>query len=184
MQTLQRMTVADFDTWVTQTGNTDQNYEYIAGEAVAVVSNNYCSQVAMLIGAFITVHVRANGLGHVTGADGGYAVNGERYIPDVGFIRKSRQPEPSREAYNPNTPDLAVEVVSPTDAEKQLTVKLSNYLAAGTTVWIVYPDEREVHVHTGQGAQVINETGILDGGSLLTGLTLPVNQIFPEENTA
>lgn len=42
--------------------------------------------------------------------------------------------------------DLAVEVKSPTDREMLMTIKVSNYLAAGTVVWAVYPDEGEIHV--------------------------------------
>ncbi|MEJ5197516.1 MAG: SdrD B-like domain-containing protein, partial [Anaerolineae bacterium] len=49
----------------------------------------------------------------VTGADGGYRVGDERYIPDVAFVSQSRQPAPSRDAYNAIAPDLAVEVLSP-----------------------------------------------------------------------
>lgn len=174
------MTAAAFDQWVQLPAHRDQDYEYIAGEVFPVVTNQYCSQVAMLIGAAVTLFVKYNGLGHVTGADGGYVVRGERYLPDVGFISKVRQPEPCHETYNPLAPDLAVEVVSPSDQEKPLLVKLSNYLAAGTTVWIVYPVEKEVHVHRpGEGATVLDIDAALSGGDVLPGFTLPVREIFP-----
>ncbi len=74
--------------------------------------------------------------GHITGADGGYIVKGERYIPDIGFISVERQPESSHDTYNPVHPDLAVEVVSPTDGERNLAIKIANYVAAGTVVWL------------------------------------------------
>lgn len=112
IQLQERMTVSEFDRYVL---GVDDDYEYIAGEVVAVVSNNYSSQIALLIGAFITVFVNKHNLGWLTGADGGYMVNGERYIPDVGFISRAKQPEISHDTYNPNPPELAVEVVSPTE---------------------------------------------------------------------
>jgi len=177
-QLKQPMTTAVFDDWVQQQ---TEDYEYIAGEVVAVVSNNYCSQIAMLIGAFITLFVKQNNLGQVTGADGGYMVQGERYIPDVGFIGKDKQPKPCHDAYNPQPPDLAVEVVSPTDTEKRLLVKTSNYLASGTTVWIVYPDEKAVHVHRpGQAVTTVKHDETLTSDAL-PGFSLTVADIFPAE---
>lgn len=174
------MSVADFDRWVV---GQNADYEFIGNEVLAVVSNNYASQIAMVIGAFMTLFVRQNDLGWVTGADGGYQVNNERYLPDVGFISKARQPQPSREAYNPNAPDLAVEVVSPTDSERRLLLKVSNYLAAGTEVWIVYPDAREVHVHrAGKGATVLSADSRLTSDAL-PGFSLAVSDIFPAEDT-
>jgi len=180
VQVLPRMSVHAFDTWIrAQSGD----YEYIAGEVARVVSNNYCSQIAMLIGAFITLHVSQNGLGHVTGADGGYQVQGERYIPDVGFIRKMRQPEPSHDAYNPNAPDLTVEVLSPTDQERHMLVKLGNYLASGTVAWIVYPQEKEVHVH--EAGQAVKILGLNDSltTDLLPHFSLVVQAIFPPQES-
>lgn len=173
-----RMSIDNFDSWL-RTQSDD--YEYIAGEVLRVVSNNYCSQIAMLIGAFITLYVSQNGLGHVTGADGGYQVQGERYIPDVGFIRKVRQPEPCHEAYNPNPPDLAIEVMSPTDQERHMLVKLSNYLASNTEVWIVYPDDKTVHVHeVGRAVRIL---GIDDDltSNLMPNFIISVKSIFPRQ---
>ncbi|NJL57483.1 Uma2 family endonuclease [bacterium] len=176
---MEKMTVADFDRWVL---DQDGDYEFIAGEVSAVVSNNYASQVAMVIGAFLTVFTRQNDLGWVTGADGGYMVSGGRFLPDVGFIRKTRQPQPSRDTYNPNAPDLAVEVVSPTDSERKLLLKVSTYLAAGTEVWVVYPDVREVHVHRpGKSATALSTDATLTS-DLLPGFALPVSAIFPAED--
>lgn len=120
LQTTTRMTVDDFERFITQPENSDMAYEFIGGEIVTVVSNNYCSQIAMLIGAFITLFVKRNQLGQVTGADGGYIVNGERYIPDVGYISKQRQPTPNHDSYNPQAPDLAVAVISPTDSPQNI----------------------------------------------------------------
>ncbi len=179
VQIRQRVTLDEFETWVHQSSG---NYEYIGGEIFEVVSNNYSSQIAARILTFIGIYLLNNAIGYLTGADGGYVVRGERYIPDVGFILKSRQTEPSHDTYNPNAPDLAVEVVSPTDKEKPLMVKLSNYLASGTTVWMVYPDEQEVHVHRpGKGAAVLTVDATLSGDNILPGFSLAVKDIFPVE---
>ena len=118
-------------------------------------------------------------LGYPTGADGGYRVVGESYIPDVAFISKAREPEPSREAYNPNPPDLAVEVLPPSNDADDMRIKVVNYLAVGTQVWVVQPDEQQVEVYIpGQLVTVLAIDGILDGRNLLPGFTLKISDIF------
>ncbi|MCZ7541298.1 MAG: Uma2 family endonuclease [Anaerolineae bacterium] len=146
------------------------------------MSNSYSSLVAARIliklGAFLE---GANVAGYLTGADGGYQVGDERYIPDVAFVVKARQPEPSHETYNPLAPDLAVEVISPSDDLNVLRVKVGNYLAAGTTVWVVRPEAKAVEVYApGQPVRRVSADGALDGGDVLPGLSLPVKDLFPD----
>ncbi len=109
----------------------------------------------------------------LTGADGGYKVFDERYLPDVAFISKARQPEPSHEAYNSQAPDLAVEVLSPSDTPWDITDKVANYLAAGTVVWVVYTDKQQAKVYM-PGLPVKTVTI----GGVLRGFSLPLKEIF------
>ena len=106
-------------------------------------------------------------------------VSGERYAPDVAFISVARQPELAKEGYNPNPPELAVEVVSPNDSERKMTRKVVNYLAAGTLVWLVRPEEKQVEVYaTGKPVKTLGINDTLDGGTVLPGFTLKVSEIF------
>ena len=179
-QQIKHYTVEDFDRIVALPENADRLLEFIGGEIVEVPSNLLSSKIASRINRYLGAHVDDNNLGHVTGEAGGYMVSGERYAPDVAFISKERQPEVDDTiAYNLVPPDLAVEVISPNDPEKQITIKVTNYLRAGTVVWVVYPKTKEVAVYTpGQPPKVITEGGILDGGTVLPGFTLPVKDIF------
>lgn len=163
-----------------QPDHADRRLEYVGGELHEVVSNNYASQVAARILIKLGAVVEADGLGHLTGADGGYEVSGERYIPDVGFIRAERQPAPSHATWNPLAPDLAVEVLSPTDDPAILRLKLSNYLAAGVTVWVVDPAQQRIEVHApGQRAQHLRTGDTLSGGDTLPEFSVPVDAVFP-----
>lgn len=176
-----RLTVDEFDRFVDLPQNAERLFEYIGGDVVEVVSNNYSSEIAMRIGARLLVFVEDHDLGRVTGADGGYRVVGERYIPDVAFISKARQPRPSHEAYNTNPPDLAVEVLSPANDPHTMRVKITNYLAAGTVVWVVSPEQERIEVHTpGQPVSILKINDTLDGGDVLPGFTLAVKVIFPD----
>ena len=174
--------VKEFDEWVQRPENAERHFEFIGGEIVEVVSNNYSSEIALFIGAKLSLFVREHGLGRVTGADGGYMVLGERYIPDVGFISKAKQPKPSREAYNPNPPDLAVEVLSPSNKEADMSFKVVNYTLAGTVVWLVDPDRQMVEVYVpGQPPVKVAGDGVLDGGAILPGFSLVVSDLFQDE---
>lgn len=174
-------TVEAFEAFVDLPENADRLFEYIGGEIVEVPSNSYSSKIAITIATYIRMFMFENDMGHVTGEQGGYVVMGERYAPDVAFISYERQPILSSTGYNPIPPDIAVEVVSSTrkSESQKLTIKLSNYLAAGTMVWIVRLESKAVEIHqAGKAAQSLDETGIIDGGEILPGFTLKVSDIF------
>lgn len=178
------MSVTEFDTFVNQPENRTRSFEYISGKAIQVTSNSYASKLSNLIAALITMFVLEHNLGHVTGPDGGYMVSGERYIPDVGFISYTRQPELGTTGYNPLAPDLAVEVIS-NPANKQeledLRRKMTNYLAAGTVVWVFDWSEEQAEIHApGQPVQVFAKSDVIDGGAVLPGFTLKLNDIYRE----
>ena len=182
LQATRRYTVEEFDQFVFLPENSDKSFEYIGGEIVEVVSNNYSSETAGIILAEIRMHIKGKRLGRVTGADGGYIIEGERYIPDVAFISINKQPKPSREAYNPNSPDLVVEVLSPSNTDREMRVKVANYLKAGVLLWVVDPDQRRVEVYEpGEAVQIALIDDTLTGSAVLPGFTLAVNEIFPSE---
>ena len=176
----QRMTVEEFDEFVGRPEHADRLFEYIGGEVVEVVSSQRSSAIAYNVGFFIKFHLRTNNIaGLVTGADGGYEVAGERYIPAVAFVSTARQSEPSGRAYSPIPPDLAVEVLSPSSTPHEMRLQVVNYLAAGTTVWIVDPDRPLVEVYApGHPGRTVRLDGTLDGGDVLPGFRLSVQDIF------
>lgn len=187
VQTRQKVSLAEFEAFIEQPQNIENTYEYINGEIVEAPSNPYVSKIAMLIGAAILLYLSENDLGHVTGEADGYIVDGERYAPDVAFISYERQPELAKKGYNPNPPELAVEVISdPTNAEEQrnLRLKISHYRVAGVTVWVIAPEEQIVEVHTpGAGAKQLNRNDTLTAKSILHGFELPLTHIFPEKES-
>jgi Uma2 family endonuclease len=182
VQTHARMSVEAFEKIAALPENADKRLEYIGGEIVEVVSNSDSSEIGLKIGAEIMLYLKTNDLGRATGSDGGYRVSGEDYIPDVGFISKARQPKRPHTAWNSLAPDLAVEVVSPSDREPEITVKVANYLAAGTLVWYFYPTEQKVHVYEpGKPVKTLTINDTLDGGQVLPGFKVALKDIFPTE---
>jgi Uma2 family endonuclease len=178
----QRVTAEEFEKLATLPANTDRRLELIGGEIVELVTNQASSRLAMKIGRLIGNYLDEHNIGYLTGADGGYQIGDDRVMPDVGYISKARQPEPNHDTYNPLPPDLAVEVMSPSDTLRDMLTKVTNYLAAGTAVWVFFPDEKEVRVYApGQPARTYTVKDTLPGGDLLSGFELPLKDLFRDE---
>jgi len=79
-------------------------------------------------------------------------------------------------------PDLAVEIFSPSDNVRQLMRKVKQYFAAGChTVWIVYPERREINVLEASGAdRLLTVEDTIDAPDLLPGFSVPVAELFEE----
>lgn len=174
-------TVSEFEALTHLPENADLRFELIDGEIIEVPSNPYSSAISALIIIALGIFLKGKDLGYVTGEQGGYMVAGARLAPDVAYISKKRQKALVREGYNPIAPDLAVEVVSPSDDPEVLEAKLKKYAEAGVLVWVVYPDRQEVNVHApGQAVETLGIDDTLSGETILLGFELPVREIFPE----
>lgn len=103
--------------------------------------------------------------------------------PDVSFVASSRIPGDGyvREGFWPMAPDLAVEVLSPGNRASEMQEKVLEYLAAGgRQVWVVDPRLRSVTVHTPGGeARLFTAGAVLEGGEVLPGFRVPVEELFP-----
>jgi Uma2 family endonuclease len=181
--TQQAMTIQEFEEFIFHPDNINHHFEFVAGEIIEMVSNNYSSEIAAEILFLIRLHMKETDIkGRVTMADGGYKIGQDRYIPDVAFISWDKQPNSSHEAYNSNPPDLVVEVMSPTDTDKALLIKVANYLAVGTLVWVVRPDDKVVEIYeTGQSVTLLNEDDTLEGRMVLPNFSMSVKDIFPPQ---
>jgi Uma2 family endonuclease len=177
------MTVKEFDQSVLLSENKDRNFEYIGGEVIEGVSNPVSSNLAARVTGFLFVHLTQNDIGYLTSSDGVYIVSGERYIPDVGFITYAKQPTLDYfDGYIQNPPDLAVEVLSPGNEDDDMAIKIANYLAAKTVVWLLKPLQKQVVVFkAGQPALVLGMDAVLDGGDVLPGFSLKVADIFAQQ---
>ncbi len=173
------MTVEEFEQYVNLPENADRRFELIEGEIIEVPSNPYSSGVASQFIIELGIFARGKNLGYITGEQGGYMVTGARLAPDVAFISRARQTELPTQGYNPIAPDLAIEVISPTDDDDDIDKKVKLYIKAGVLLWVVYPKRREVEVFApGRQKQIVGTEGELDGGDVLPGFRLPLAEVF------
>jgi Uma2 family endonuclease len=132
-----------------------------------------------LLGNYLTEH----NSGFILGADGMLQYQpGQVRMPDVSVFMWHRFPGriPPAGAVLRMTPDLAVEVLSPTNTPKEMERKLGEVFAGGgKLVWHVDPDERIFEVFTSiNQSTVLDETQTLDGGTVMPGFSLPIKDFF------
>jgi len=79
-----------------------------------------------------------------------------------------------------SAPDLAVEVLSPSNSEKEMQRKLREYFAAGVRlVWCIDPRKRTASVYTApESVTVLNENATFDGGDVLPGFRLSLKELL------
>lgn len=137
------------------------------------------SLLIMLIGSYVL----ANKLGRVYPGDVAYVLRGDpldiqrQREPDVSFVKQDRV-TPSR-GFIYGAPDLAIEIVSPTQDEPEMIDKANEYFRYGTeVVWLVYPRERLIDVRTPVSAIKYGMGDTISGGDLLPGFSLSVAQVF------
>jgi Uma2 family endonuclease len=103
--------------------------------------------------------------------------------PDVAFVSYERwpaaRPVPSTDAWEV-VPDLAIEVISPTNLADEVLRKVSEYFRTGVRlVWVVYTEEQLVYVYSSPtGVRIIDGTGELDGADVVPGFRLALTDLL------
>jgi Uma2 family endonuclease len=106
--------------------------------------------------------------------------------PDVAFVSYQRwaktRPVPSSGNAWDVVPNLATEVVSPTDSVDELEQKIAEYFRAGVQlVWVVHPTRSKIHVYESPSQiTVLSRDDILDGGAVVPGFRLALAELFTE----
>jgi Uma2 family endonuclease len=160
-------------------------YELVKGELkkMTPAGSKHGVTIANLT-APLTVHVKASNLGIVLGAETGFKIGSEPdtvRAPDIAFIRRERIPASGvPEEFWPGAPDLAVEVLSPSDTIYEVEEKVTDWLAAGTRiVWVLNPRRRVIHIHRPQRqTQTLTEKDTLDGEDVLPGFRCQIAELF------
>jgi Uma2 family endonuclease len=98
-------------------------------------------RIAMRIGALLYAHVHEHGLGATVAAETGFLLASDPdtvRAPDAAFVSRERaEAVGPTDRYWPGAPDLAIEVVSPTDRHSEVEAKALDWLAAGAGAVVV-----------------------------------------------
>lgn len=143
-------------------------------------------ETLMQLASRIYNHVREHDLGRVAVGDTGFVLerrdDGKDTVRglDLAFMNKARASEHVSSGWTTVAPDLAVEVISPSNEAADIQLKVLQLLNAGSSmVWIVFPNTKTVVAHTASGATTFHENDTLSGGDVLPGFEIRVGEIFP-----
>ncbi len=164
----------------------DRLCELVEGTLVEKPMGLEESVIAIRLGTALNVHVRPRKLGLVTGPDGTIKLfAGLVRIPDVAFASWDRFPGRKwpKVPIPLLAPDLVVEVLSKGNTRAEMKRKLGEYFGAGVRlVWLVDHRKRTVSVHTSaEHSVVLKEGQSLDGGDVLPGFRLSLDELFAED---
>jgi Uma2 family endonuclease len=141
------------------------------------------SVIASRVIMYLSLFVHEHDLGVVAGEAGMLRISAHRVrMPDVSYLSWAQLPDhqiPSTPILGAH-PDLAVEVLSPSNTDTEMARKIAEYFASGTRLaWIVDPPTRTVTVYTSaEPGEVLHADQTLTGGDLLPGFELPIAKIF------
>ena len=102
----------------------------------------------------------------------------------MAFVSADRLPYGDLPGYLPFAPDIAVEVVSPSDTPSAAHARALMWLDAGSAlVWMLFPDSRSATVYRPNGdVFALGEDDILDAAPVLDGFSVKVSELFRPRN--
>ena len=157
-----------------------EGYEYIKGELIPMpptsVEHGY---ISVNLSSLLHFYVRENQLGRVLISETGFRVGERVLMPDIAFISTDRLPDDLSKS-SPIPPDLAVEVVSPSDILSRIQEKVFAYLEAGTQlVWVLEPRARTVTVYRSEtDITLLTRNDTLSGEEVVEGFSCQVAELF------
>ena len=136
-------------------------------------------QIHAATGSILRSFVRSRSLGLVFLKTGFRLSRNTVRAPDVSFVRAERAKALDLKRRFECAPDLAIEIISPSETAKEIAHKVGQYLQAGSAVWVVYPDDRTVHVfETSKNARVLEGDDLLEAPNLLPRFSVRVSDLF------
>jgi Uma2 family endonuclease len=142
-------------------------------------------RVAVRLNKLLAIHVDDNALGATFAAGTGFriAVNPDTVrAPDGAFVRQEKMDALEDDSgFLPFAPDLAVEVVSPTDFFAAVESKAFAWLDAGTQlVLILEPESKTAHVYRSRTDIAVYGVGeTIDAADVVKDWHIVVADVFP-----
>jgi Uma2 family endonuclease len=165
----------------------DGLYEVVGGRIVEKTIGAYECWLAAVMFGVLDPFLKANALGRAVQEmifDLRPTVDRERR-PDVAFVSFDRWAHDRRIPQTRSwavVPELAVEIVSPSNSADDIAEKLEEYFKVGVRrVWVVYPRQMKVYAYTSPTeVRVLALDDDLDGGDLLPGFRLALRDLFEQ----
>lgn len=178
MATTAVMTGPEFDALPYEEG---RRWELVGGELIPVPSATARHQaIVQKVQYALMSYLNAHPSGSLVFADLEFTLDGDHRVrPDVLVLLKERAALLDMDKVPvPGAPDIAIEVISPSERSYDTQAKRDAYLRLGTQeVWQVYPKSKAIVVHR-EGAGTTHSAGQRLETPLLPGFVLEIDSLF------
>jgi Uma2 family endonuclease len=162
--------------------NPEKEYEVVAGqlEEKTMGGARHGGIGARLLTRLCS-YVEAHTLGGVYGPDTSFQIGSNERLPEVAFVAADRiPPEGEPEGMWPFAPDLAVEILSPTDLHEKVSGKIREYFAAGVRqVWLISPEYKTATIYQSPTqVRILTEEDDLISDEILPGFRCRLRELF------
>ena len=155
-------------------------YEYVNGELVPMAPpSREHGEISINVIRYLDAHVYQNKLGRLYTAETTFQVGERTAKPDVAFVSTTRLTGDKTKGFS-IPPDLAIEVVSPSDVLSRIAEKALAYLDAGTRlVWVLEPVSKTLTVYRSErDINILTREDTITGEDVVPGFTCPVAHLF------
>ncbi|MCL1467381.1 Uma2 family endonuclease [Argonema galeatum] len=160
-------------------------YEIVNGELIDMGNSGAKhGYVAIILSAALFNCVSTQKLGAMFDSSTAFKMkSGNKRSPDISFMAKERLQglDDLPDGFLEGAPDLAVEILSPSNTVEEIHNKLVEYFENGARlVWVIHPKEQYVLVYRSAQSpdRLLKSTDSLDGEDIVTGFTLPIADLF------
>ena len=160
-------------------------YELVNGELMDMGNSGAKhGYIAVILSAALFNSVSTRKLGAIFDSSTAFKMkSGNKRSPDVSFMAKERLQglDDLPDGFLEGAPDLAVEILSPSNTVEEIHNKLVEYFDNGSRlVWVIHPKEQYVLVYRSaqEPDRLLKSADSLDGEDIVPGFTLPVAELF------
>ena len=173
------LTAEEFDNYPFEE---DKRYELDQGELIEMTRPAYKhNRVMKNLLIAVELYLRGNRLGEALVSENLFALSpSTRRSPDLAIILGDRREELRDAKVIAIIPDIAVEILSPSETTPSIHRKLKQYFEAGVKeVWLIDPDSKQAEIWTGPQLPE-HELTVAESinSALLPGFSLPLEQLF------
>jgi Uma2 family endonuclease len=156
-------------------------HELVDGKIVMSPAGFRHGLVSVKLATRLETFVESHGLGYVLESSTGFRLPGGNVrLPDVSFVAHREGTDLVTDDFSNVPPDLAVEVLSPSDRSRQVLDKVGEYLDAGVRlVWVIDPKGQSAAIYRSTiKVTEIGIDGVLDGQDVVPGFRCTLREIL------
>lgn len=167
----------------------DGKYELVEGELIVGPAGFEHEMICSHLISALDRYVRDQGLGRVAGSSlGCWMKSGNLRSPDVSFVTMERIKGlgGAIRRFLEGAPDLAVEILSPSDSLKKTKEKAFEYLENGARlVWIIDPGSKKAHtIDRFESETTLAVNDDLTGEEVVPGFSIALSALFEAFDTS